>query len=91
MAGAFITCRAVRIAASMPVRSYSADRKLKRIAGGLRGLDDFTWMLPVLSERSTLTLIVTPRSGATERFGLTRKGRQEKLASGDSSPSRVRK
>ncbi len=90
MDAAPISCRALRIAASVPVRSVSADRKLKRIAGGALGSADLTWMLPVLSERSTWTLSMIPRSLATVRLGPTRKGRTEKPASGVSSPSRVR-
>ena len=76
------------------MRSSSDDRKLNRIAGGSAGSADLIWMLPRLSERNTLTFIVTPRSREIRRSRLmrsVRKGITEIVASGDSSPSRVRK
>ncbi len=52
------------------------------------------WIEPVLSERSTLAFIVMPCRLATRRWRPTisyRNGRMEIVASGVSSPSRVRK
>ena len=64
------------------------------MAGGWAGSADLIWMLPRLSERNTLTFIVMPHCLAMRRSRLirsVRKGMNETVASGDSSPSRVRK
>jgi len=56
--------RMMRIASSVTSRSSCALRKLKRIAGGVFGDLEATWMLPVFSERRMLMIAVTPKSGA---------------------------
>ena len=57
--------RVMRIASSVTSRSSCALRKLKRIAGGVFGDLEATWMLPVLSEPRMFMIAVTPESGAS--------------------------
>ena len=90
MAGAVMMRRVMRIASSVTSRSSDALRKLKRIAGGVSGRLDVTWMLPVLSERRMLVIAVMPEVLASWKFSPTRNGIQEIAASGASNPARVR-
>ena len=60
MAGAVMMRRVMRMASSVTSRSSAALRKLKRIAGGVSGRLDVTWMLPVLSERRMFMIAVMP-------------------------------
>src|SRR5580700_732004 len=60
MAGAVMMRRVIRIASSVTSRSSWALKKLKRIAGGVLGAAEDTWILPVLSERRIFMIAVTP-------------------------------
>ena len=51
IAGAVMTERAMRTARTVSSASIGDDRKLKLIAGGLRGSADVMWMCPLLSGR----------------------------------------
>ena len=49
--GAFITCRATRIARTVSAASAGEERKLNVIAGGWRGSAEGMWIFPLLSGR----------------------------------------
>src|SRR6185437_1142547 len=88
--GAVMIRRVIRTTSKVTSRSSCALRKLKRMAGGLFGALDDTWMLPVLSDRRMPVIAVTPDFFDSLKFGSARNGIQEIAASGASSPGRVR-
>ena len=89
-AGAVMTFRAIRIASNVTSRSSCALKKLKLIAGGAVGSDDFRWMLPVLSERKICIKAVTPDLSESLKFSVMKNGTQPITALGASNPARVR-
>src|SRR5258707_941686 len=90
IAGAVMMRRGMRMGCSVTSRSSWALRKLKRMAGGLVGVLDAMWMLPVLSERRMFMMAVMPEVFASLKLAPARKGIQEMAASGASRPARVR-
>ena len=93
IAGAVITARAMRIARTVISASTGDDRKLKLIAGGVRGSAETMWMLP--------RALGPHRVGIAGHAGLARDprpvrpgsvsiGTQPSSTSGASSPSRER-